>query len=96
MTIAKRSATLEDLHNAPDDGYKYELVNGEMQQMAPTGEVPLDVASEITGLLREYAQRIGRGRAHGDGGSYVVNLPHRQSISPDASFVWTRDSTNWA
>lgn len=94
MTIAKRKATLEDLHNAPDDGYKYELVNGELERMPPPGEVPMHTAFEIASILRVYAKRIGRGYAYSGDGSYAVNLPHRQSISPDASFVWTYDRAN--
>ncbi len=94
MTIAKRRATYEDLHNAPDDGYKYELVNGELERMPPPGEVPMDVAFRIALALHDYAKRMGRGRARSGDGSYAVDLPHRQSFAPDASFVWTYDNAN--
>ena len=36
--------------------------------------------------LRAYAKRVGRGRAVGDNKGFRVNLPHRQSFSPEAAF----------
>jgi Uma2 family endonuclease len=36
--------------------------------------------------LREYEASAGSGRAYGDSTGFLVSLPHRQSISPDASF----------
>ena len=36
--------------------------------------------------LKAYQKEIGYGRAYSDNIGYLVNLPHRKSFSPDASF----------
>jgi Uma2 family endonuclease len=79
----KKQATIEDLHRI--DG-KAELVNGEIILMPPTGDEPGSAAFEIAASLREYAQRTGQGRAYPDGVGFHVNLPHRESFSPDAAY----------
>jgi Uma2 family endonuclease len=81
---AKRAA-VEDLYKTAG---KAELVNGELVLMPPTGELPGYAGDEIFVSLRAYARRIGQGRAVGDNKGFLVNLPHRQSFSPDAAF-WT-------
>jgi len=86
METVKTPATLDDLYHVPDDGYTYELVNGKLVKMAPTGDDPNYVAGEVFSSLRLYARRLGRGRARTDGVAYTVDLPRRRSFSPDASF----------
>lgn len=81
----KPEATIEDLYHAPDDG-KYELIDGELVKMPPTGDEPGYVADEIFVSLRAYVRRRKEGRARGDGVAFVVDLPRRRSFSPDASF----------
>jgi Uma2 family endonuclease len=79
----KTKATIEDLYRAHG---KAELVDGEVRPMSPTGAAPGKAALEITVSLRSYARATGRGRAVGDNAAFRVNLPHRQSFSPDAAF----------
>src|SRR5437773_1774578 len=84
MTIKSR-ATIEDLYKVPDNG-KAEIVNGELVVMSPTGDMPGYAADEIFVSLREYNRRSKLGRAVGDNKGFHVNLPNRQSFSPDAAF----------
>jgi Uma2 family endonuclease len=81
----KANATIEDLYHLPDTG-KAEIVNGEIVIMSPTGAAPNFAAGEIFASLREYARRTKSGRAVTDNAGFKVNLPHRQSLSPDAAF----------
>jgi Uma2 family endonuclease len=60
--------------------------------MSPTGGLPHFAALEITLSLRDYAKRMRSGYAIGDNAAFVVNLPHRKSLSPDAAF-YTGDIT---
>ena len=85
MQPAAQAATIEELYRVPGDG-KAELVNGELIYMAPTGDAPGYAGDEIFVSLRAYAKRVGRGRAVGDNKGFRVNLPHRQSFSPEAAF----------
>ncbi|MFN2455129.1 MAG: Uma2 family endonuclease [Pyrinomonadaceae bacterium] len=79
----KTRATIDDLYRVPG---KAELVDGDIILMSPTGDAPNYAASEIFVSLREYARRTGRGRAVTDNAGFHVNLPRRQSFSPDAAF----------
>ncbi len=48
--VAKTHATVEDLYNAPDDG-KYELVEGRLVHLSPTGFRPVRIAGRIFNAL---------------------------------------------
>ncbi len=85
METVKTAATVDDLYRAPDDGYKYELVNGELVKMPPTGDEPNYASGRIYRFLDDYAQQHG-GRARTEGAGYLVNLPNRRSFSPNASY----------
>jgi Uma2 family endonuclease len=78
-------ATIEDLYRVPESG-KAELVEGEIVLMSPTGGEPGYAGDEIFASLREYARRTGVGRAVSDNKGFRVNLPNRQSFSPDAAY----------
>jgi Uma2 family endonuclease len=84
MTTQAR-ATVEDLYRVPDHA-KAEIVEGEVVLMSPTGGLPGYAADEVFASLREYAKRTRSGRAVGDNKAFVVKLPHRDTLSPDASF----------
>jgi len=79
----KTRATLEGLYKVEG---KAELVNGEIVHMPPSGDEPSSAGFEIAANLKDYARRIGRGRAYPDGTGFHVNLPHRESFSPDAAY----------
>jgi Uma2 family endonuclease len=82
MSINTR-ATIDDLYKVEG---KAELVNGEIVEMPPAGDKPSVVGGEIFANLRDYARRTRRGRAYPDGAGFKVNLPHRESFSPDAAY----------
>lgn len=85
MSIRTQAATIEDLYHIPGGG-KAEIVNGELVLMSPTGDMPGSGALEIVVSLRTYARETKVGRAYGDNVGFVVDLPNRDSFSPDASF----------
>jgi Uma2 family endonuclease len=65
---------------------KAEIVNGEIVCMPPTGDLPSYAADEVFASLREHVRRTGHGRAVGDNTGFLVNLPHRWSVCPDAAY----------
>lgn len=79
----KVEATIEDLLKVDQ---KAEIVNGEIILMSPTGILPGYAGDVILTSLFDYSKRQKYGRAVGDNKSFVVNLPHRKSFSPDAAF----------
>ena len=81
--VTKTKATIEDLYHISE---KAELVDGEIILMCPTGDLPSQAGFEIAVSLRAHARRTGRGRAYTDNVGFLVDLPHRQSFSPDAAY----------
>ncbi len=81
----KAEATIEDLYRVPEDG-KAEIVNGQLVLMAATGFLPGRAGGEIYASLRNYERRIKSGYALPDNVGFIVNLPNRRSLSPDAAF----------
>ena len=82
MTTTRR-ATIRDLYETAG---KAEIVNGELVLREPTGDEPGFAGDEIFAGLREHAKRTKSGRAVGDNKGFRVNLPNRDSFSPDAAF----------
>src|SRR5215212_6978310 len=82
MTVKTRP-TIDDLFRFKG---KAELVNGEIVHMPATGGWPGYAADEIFVSLRRYAKRKKKGRAVADNRAFRVNLPHRESFSPDAAY----------
>ena len=79
----KVAATIDDLYKIEG---KAELVNGEIILMSPTGLLPSFAAGEIFTSLRNYSKQHKVGHAITDNAAFMVNLPHRQSFSPDVAF----------
>ena len=81
--IADR-ATIDDLYRV--DG-KAELINGEIMTFMSTGGLPGYAAGEIFFFLRLFIrQNALPGYAITDNNAFLVNLPNRQSFSPDAGY----------
>jgi Uma2 family endonuclease len=78
-------ATVDDLYRVPDNE-KAELVGGELVRMSPTGTLPSAASGAIYASLRQHQRSHGGGRAYADNTGFLVNLPHRRSLSPDAAF----------
>src|SRR5579871_5557164 len=68
----------------PEQG-KAELVRGEIVRMPPTGGLPSRASGNIYLSLREYEGQDD-GIAVGDNAGFHVDLPDRESFSPDAAF----------
>lgn len=81
----KTEATIEDLYHVPEDG-KAEIVNGELNLMSPTGDLPSSAAGEIFASLRTHSRQSALGRAYTDNAAFIVKLPNRRSFSPDVAY----------
>jgi Uma2 family endonuclease len=53
--------TLDEVHSLPDDGNKYELVNGELFVTPPPSDYHETVLAKVTRLLGPYVSRNGLG-----------------------------------
>ncbi|MFQ5593322.1 MAG: Uma2 family endonuclease [Anaerolineae bacterium] len=81
----KTRATIEDLYHVPDNG-KAEIVNGGLVLMSPSGGKQGRAGGKIYISLDQYERQTKRGYAFPDNVGFIVNLPHRDSFSPDAAF----------
>ncbi len=81
----KARATVEDLHNVPEHG-KAEIINGRLVRLMSTGKRPNRVSSRIWRSLDDYEQAQGGGVAVADNAGFIVQLPNRDSFSPDAAW----------
>jgi len=84
----RTEAAIEDLYNAPRDNGTYELVNGELVHMSPTGFEPGRISFRICVALSHYEKETGSGYALPDNVAFLVNLPRRKSFSPDAAYTF--------
>jgi len=78
-------ATIEDLYSVPGNG-KAEIINGEVVRIMPTGGKPGRASGKIFLSLSSNETTSGGGYAFGDNIGFIVDLPNRQSFSPDAAW----------
>jgi Uma2 family endonuclease len=84
-TTAFQPATEADLLAMPADGYRYELVDGEIRRMSPAGGRHGDTGAQLIAQLVAFvkAHRLGRVFTPDTG----FRLPNGNVRSPDVSFV---------
>lgn len=80
---AKTAATIAQLKQCPT---KAEVVHGALVMRSPTGFLPGRASGAIYASLRAYERHHGTGYAIPDNVGFLVDLPHRQSFSPDAAW----------
>ena len=78
--------TTEELFERPDDGYRYELVEGSLVRMTPTGAEHGVVTARVAYILQEYALRHG-GVCCGAETGFVLRRAPDVVRAPDAAFV---------
>ena len=87
MTVVRREVTAQELLRMPDDGFRYELVRGELRQMAPAGNIHGRIAMNFGTLLNNHV------KAHHLGAVYAAETGFRISgdldtvRAPDVAFV---------
>ena len=64
MATTKQLVTAEELLCLPDDGFRYELVRGELRKMPPAGQHHGAYALSIGASLRNFAMASGLGKAY--------------------------------
>ena len=89
-TVIKKPATVQDLYGVAEGG-KAELVEGELRLMAPTGFRPGFAGSKIWLSLYGHVRLGHPGMAVADNVGFIVDLPNRQSFSPDAAYFTGED-----
>lgn len=82
--------TTDDLLTLPDDGWQYELVEGRLVRMPPSGGEASAIALDLAGELRAYVKPRKLGRVTGADGTFDLTKPddaNDTDLAPDAAFV---------
>lgn len=85
MAATSHTATEADLLRMPDDGWKYELVDGEIRRLSPAGGRHGQIALELATRLKGYVDRAKLGFVFDS--STGFRLAEGNVRSPDVSFV---------
>ena len=61
MAVVRQQVSADELLHLPDDGFRYELVRGELRQMDPAGSAHGRIAVRITWRLAQHVEenRLG-------------------------------------
>jgi Uma2 family endonuclease len=76
MDVVRQQVTADELLLMPDEGFRYELVNGELRRMTPAGNVHGRVAMNVGISLGEYV------KAHDLGAVYATKTGFRLAGDP--------------
>jgi Uma2 family endonuclease len=87
MTIETRRTTAEELLRMPDDGFRYELVRGELRRMPPAGDEHGYLALEIASDLRNHVKANNPGRTYAAETGFKLASDPDTVRAPDAAFV---------
>jgi len=78
--------TIDELASMPDDGYRYELVNGELVRMSPTGFQHLVIVGFLIRVLGLFVAERDLGVVGGEGG-FILHREPDIVRAPDVVFV---------
>ncbi len=87
MTTRTRPVTAEELLRMPDDGFRYELVRGELRKMPPAGNEHGYIAGEVFAGLRNHVKANGLGRVYAVETGFRLHSDPDIVRAPDAAFV---------
>ncbi|QIN78732.1 Uma2 family endonuclease [Rubrobacter marinus] len=87
MTVAQRPVTAEELLTMPEDGVRRELVEGEVREMTPAGNVHGRIILNITTPLDRYVRDNGLGLMFAAETGFKIASNPDTVRAPDASFV---------
>jgi len=87
MATTQRTMTAKELQALPDDGRRYELIEGELQVMSPAEARHGRVVARLTGPLAEHVWAHGLGEVFGAETGFQIARNPDTVRAPDAAFV---------
>jgi len=79
--------TADELLRMPDDGYRYELVRGELRKMSPSGNRHTIIGVRIAASLFTHVQANKLGEVTGADGGYWITRHPDTVLVPDIGFI---------
>jgi Uma2 family endonuclease len=87
MSTVIPPVSAEELLRMPDDGFRYELVKGEIRKMAPAGSLHGNVAIQVTLPLAQHVKEHKLGRVFTAETGFRIARDPDTVRAPDAAFV---------
>ena len=87
MTMVEHIATAADLEQLPDDGFRYELVRGEVRKMTPAGNEHGKIAMRVAWRLAQHVEDHGLGSVYAAETGFRLASDPDTVRAPDAAFV---------
>src|ERR1044072_9156405 len=81
--------TAEELLQLPDDGFRYELINGELEKMPPPGPPHGRLAFRLSVLLGQFILDHELGEGFGNDTGFQLTSNPDTVLGPDLAFVTT-------
>ena len=87
QTVAQMTA--DELLAMPHNGYRYELVQGELRQMALAGRQHGRIAAKIGGCLEAFVVKNGLGETYATGTGFIIDTAPDTVRAPDDICILT-------
>ena len=87
MTAATRLMTADELLDMPDDGYRYELIRGELIRMSPAGNLHGKYAMRVGTPLSNFVDDNDMGEVYAAETGYILDPDCHTVRAPDVSFI---------
>ena len=87
MTVQARPVGAEELLKMPNDGFRYELVRGELRKMAPAGHVHGKTTVRITWRLAQHVEAHDLGAVYAAETGFLLAGDPDTVRAPDVAFV---------
>ncbi len=87
MVTTTKPITAEELFNMPDDGYRYELIRGELKQMTPAGSEHGRIIINIALSLGQHVKQNKLGTLFGSETGFKIASNPDTVRAPDVPFV---------
>lgn len=84
--VVATGASVADVERLPDDGYRYDLIGGQLIRMSPAGALHGEIASRVGRHLGHVAEVARLGVVFGAETGFILRDPD-VLLAPDAAFV---------
>ena len=87
MDVVRQQVTADELLRMPDDGFRYELVRGELRRMTPAGSEHGRITVSITWRLAKHVEENQLGTVYAAETGFRLATNPDTVRAPDAAFV---------
>lgn len=86
-TTIQRLFTADELWRMPADGFRYELVHGELRKMSPAGHTHGQIAGELIVSLGQHVKALRLGRVYAAETGFKLAGQPDHVRAPDVAFI---------